>query len=138
MSFDSKKQINNQRINHYYALFIDKLIKEYKDKYGGHFVDHEGNLTVNFVGEIESINEEMIFKNVKYNKVEFSLDYLKKVVNMLTNQMIDLEIAMIEINEKNNKVIVYIENIDESKKNRVKKIIDSPAIEFKNQTLKIS
>jgi hypothetical protein len=51
--------------------------------------------------------------------------------------MIELDISAIDLDEKENRVYVYLENIDDVKLNRIKAVIDSPAIEFKEHKLKV-
>jgi hypothetical protein len=111
-----------------------KKNKKYEDDYAGSYIDEEGNLNINFVGEVA---EDLKIDKVKYHKVKYSLKHLDSVTTELTDSMVDLGITMIEPNEIDNKVYVYLKNINPEMINKVKKVFNSSAIEFKSQELTI-
>jgi uncharacterized protein YehS (DUF1456 family) len=139
------KFIVNQNIA--YEKF--NIIKEhYKNKYGkenaanyaGAYLDEEGNLNINLVddtnvsGDSDSDLKSLVKDDsVKYHKVKYSYDHLNGIISKLNNKMIDLDINAIELDEQNNKIYIYLKDLSEIKTSNIKKLINSSAVEFKQQ-----
>lgn len=108
----------------------------YASEYGGAYIDEKGTLNVNIVGDgpnikklIESANTKTI--NIKYHSVKYSLQNLKDMDNSLCDRLVELGIKALEVDEKNNKLIIYLKDLQDAQKiENIKKIIDSPAIEY--------
>jgi len=111
---------------------ISQLENDYISEYGGVYLDAEGILNVNIVGEAKNIKNLLKDSNVKYHNVKYTKKQLSEINNSLCDRLIELGISAMELDQANNKVIVYLENPDDTKKiDNIKKIIDSPAIEYK-------
>lgn len=106
------------------------------EQYAGLYME-EGIYHINIVGDTDHLQDKVKLDNVKLHSVNYSLTYLDEVAKVLTDNMLDLDISVIETNEKDNKVYIYIKDIDDSKLDRIKKVIDSPVIEAKEQVLSI-
>ena len=109
--------------------------KEYPDNFGGSYIDKEGNLNINIVGEdANDIKALLKSDKVKYHKVKYSKNYLEELVDKLNKCAIEhpdeFGIEQVVLSESNNKIIVYLRNMSDNEINAVKKIVDSPAIEF--------
>ncbi|MDR3601602.1 MAG: hypothetical protein P4L49_14165 [Desulfosporosinus sp.] len=108
----------------------------YASEYGGAYIDEEGTLNVNIVGDgqnikklIESANTKAI--NINYHSIKYSLQNLKDMDNSLCDRLVELGIKALEVDEKNNKLIIYLKDLQDTQKiQNIKKIIDSPAIEY--------
>lgn len=115
--------IGKPHILNHLGLEIDDEI------YAGSYVDEEGVFNINIVGAIDAFNNKT--GKIKFHSVDYSLKYLDEVAKFLTENMLDLGISAIEPNEKDNKVYIYLKDLDENKRIRIKNVIDSPAIEAK-------
>jgi len=153
--FVNADESNNQSMllsnqNEAYDNF-NKLQDHYMETYGnvhpenyaGVYLDNEGNLIVNMV-ENETIaggNEadlKALLKSdkVSFHKVKYSYNYLNDIINDLNDKMIELNISAIELDEQNNKVYIYLEDLNEANICEIEKVVNSPAVEFKQKLLK--
>lgn len=117
-----------------YKLFDDKsnleLQKKYLNEYGGSYLDEKGILNINILHGGRNIKKIIQNQNVKYHDVKFTYMYLKEIYNMLSEQMKDLNIYVVELDERNNKVIIYLKDLEDSQE--IDKFIsDLNAIEYK-------
>ncbi|GKX29578.1 hypothetical protein SH1V18_20580 [Vallitalea longa] len=121
---------------------------ELAEYYGGAYIDDEGYLNINIKNHdnkfnIEDTGLKMIQDSneaIKYHYVKKTKKELKEAVNKLNNRMKELAISQIELSEKNNKVYIYMNNIEDmERKEQIMKLVDSEAIEFKqtNKQLEI-
>lgn len=133
-----KSNLKQSNYQNNYVELIKQLKNNYKDIYAGGYLDDESYFNANFIegANTEDI-EELKSNKVRIHYVKFSLIELERIIEALNKIIKDLGIAAVELDEKENKVYVYFENMDDTKINKVKGIIDSPAIEFREQTLKI-
>ncbi|WBW97502.1 hypothetical protein [Oceanirhabdus sp. W0125-5] len=117
---------------------LDKLKNEYIDIFAGYYIDDEGKSNLNFVkgADITEIKDS-IRDAININYVKFSLNYLEEIIELLNDKMTELDIAVIELNQKENRVVVYLKDVEETKINKIKAIIDSSAIEFKEMIGKL-
>lgn len=104
------------------------------EQYAGLYLE-DGIYNINIVGEFDDFKDKVKLDNVKFHSVDYSLQYLDEVAAVLSNNMQKLGISMIETNEQDNKVYVYIKGLDDHKRMRIKNVIDSPAIEAREQYL---
>jgi len=102
------------------------------EQYAGSYIDN-GIYHINIVGDTDDFKDQVKLDNIELHSVDYSLKYLDEVAKVLTDNMLELGISVIETSEKDNKVYIYIKDIDDSKLNRIKKVIDSPVIEAKEQ-----
>lgn len=143
--FDNRQNtVENKPIQYYQEVLqdhklLDKLKSEYTEVYAGIYIDDEGKTNINFVegADITEI-EDSIRDAININYVEFSLNFLEDIIELLNNKIIELDIALMVLSEKENKVVVYLRNLEETKINKIKDIIDSSAIEFKEMIEKIT
>ncbi len=70
--------------------------------------------------------------------ITYSREELEHISNKLSAKMIELGIKFMAIDETTNRVKVYLDKIDASKISKIKKVIDSPAIEFIEQEINMS
>jgi hypothetical protein len=117
---------------------IKEKIKGSKDekRYAGAYIDEDGYLNVNFVSEVESIKEKAKLKNTKYHSVEFALEHLEELMEAVINdESIIKDISMVELSQKDNSINIYLKELEDSKAQKIKKTLDTPAIKFKKQEL---
>lgn len=129
----------NNLLDRKYKTEENQKINEYDQFYAGAFIDDEGRLHVNVVEGTDA--EEVIgskYRNAIIHYVKFSLKDLENIYEVLSDKMIELGISSIAVNEKENKVDVYINELDETNINRIKEVIDSPAIVFKERDIKFN
>lgn len=55
---------------------------------------------------------------------------MNTLTNKLSGKMIELGIKSVELDDRNNKVIITLDKVDKEKENRIKKEIDSPAMDI--------
>lgn len=106
------------------------------EQYAGLYID-DGIYHINIVGDAADFKDKEIADGVQFHSVNYSLQHLNEVAEVLRKNMQNLGISMIAINEKDNKVDVYIKGLDDHKRMRIKNVIDSPAIEAKEQHLEL-
>ncbi|WP_113673132.1 hypothetical protein [Vallitalea guaymasensis] len=121
--------------------------KELTESYGGAYIDDEGYLHVNIkqVNKFKMVNDSI--KNIKDNNESVKYHYVKKskkeleaIVNTLNKKFTELEISFMTLSEKDNKVYIWLDDINDIEKQKeISEIIDSNAIEFKqvDKTLSI-
>ncbi len=139
-----KGNVHNMYMDNYVKIinhFKTAYGKESADNYAGAYFDEKGELIINVVdNEKENgINKENIQKvfntlntqNVKVKIVEYSLKELDIVALKLKGLMIELDINSIERDDENNKVYIYLNNLNNDSINKVKNIIDVPYVEFR-------
>lgn len=128
-NIDNAEEVNQAEKLESYQKLTQKLSE---NEYGGGYIDDEGFLNVNIVGNnAEKVKELTKGEQVKYHQVKYSLSDLKDIINTLNTKYYQLGIKRIELDEKNNKVNVYLDSLEESKINSIKNIVDSEAIEIK-------
>lgn len=98
------------------------------EQFGGLYIE-DGLYHVNIVGSIDDYQDKVKLDNVKLHSVNYSLKHLNEVAKVLSDNMLELGISIITTDEKDNKVYIYIKDLDDSKINSIKKVIDSPVIE---------
>ncbi len=123
----SEKLINYEEI-------IGRISIDYEDCYAGAYIDNEGILNINFKNIIPDISIYNCIR-IKCHIVNYSLNYLQNIINILTKNILTLEISQLELDEKNNKIYIYMEKLVSTKIERVKNLIDPFAVEFKEKRL---
>lgn len=143
--FQSNQNVAYENYNTIKEHYKTKYGKDHPENYAGAYLDEEGNLNINLVGDNgivgESDNDLRILvkdDKIKYHKVKYSLNHLDNIINSLNDKMVSLDIAAIELDEQNNKVYIYLNDLNNTQISKIKKVIDSPAIEFKQQEQKIT
>jgi len=106
------------------------------EQYGGIYIE-DGIYHINLVGSTDDFQDKVKLDNVSFHSVNYSLKYLNSVAKVLTDNMLNLDISVITTDEKDNKVYIYIKDIDDSKIEGIKKVIDSPVIVAREQVLNI-
>lgn len=139
----SQKILKQEKALSNYFEITDKIndTKEYKDAYAGAYIDTDGNLNINFVEEkniINSIEKELKLEDVKFHSKKHSLADLNNVMNILSSKMVALDIGQIVLDEENNKVYVYLNDLNSNKINIISKLVTPSAIEFKKQEVKFT
>ncbi len=142
--------ISNREVNEIQAIENHVKILEYYQKnnfrnFAGTYIDEEGYLNVNLVGNqaVESNDEKSLknilgASNVKFHNVTYSINDLDGAIASLNKIMVDQDISMIERDDQSNKVYVYLKDVNGTKINDIKKIIDSPFIEFRESSAEIT
>lgn len=111
-------------------MFKDKYRKEYPTYFAGCYIDDEGNLNVNISGDDKQEIKNLVKDDkVKVHKVKYSLEYLENIINTLNPKMGELGITRIRLSEKNNKVYIYLNTLNESSINYINAIANTSAIE---------
>lgn len=108
--------------------------KEFNDNFAGVYIDEQGNLNVNYAGDVEKFKNSVKLDNVIFHAAKYQYNHLENVVNMLNNRMVELDIRSVELDEKNNKVVITIDKMESNKVSKIKAIVDSPAMEVIEQT----
>lgn len=118
-----------------------KLSKEQDIAYAGKFIDEKGTLNIALVyntarnieqkemeEKINNINNSGVIKiKMKIIDAQFSFKELKNANKILVKNIKKLEkkgLTGFEIDEKKNRIIVYVEKINEDIKNEISKLID--------------
>lgn len=134
----NKYKDNKVTLNKINEDLINTMEFEYYNSFAGSYLDENG-LNINLV---KGANAEEIKVLNKYNAiihyVDFSLTDLNKIISILSEKMKELDIEAVGLDERENKVIVYLDGIDEVKIEKIKSVSNSTAIEFKDQKLKFS
>jgi hypothetical protein len=113
-------------------------MQKYPDVYAGAYFDEKGRFhilltTHNVQPEIKNL----LPSDTVVHYVQYSLDTLEKLRNDLVQQMATLHIVAIAINEKTNKIEVYLESLDQSIVEKINEIINPNAVEYKKHDLKV-
>ncbi len=120
------------------SIDVEYLRNTYPEEFGGSYFDAERNLNVNLVGDGKSIKELLKDKSVKYHTVKYSKKYLEEINNALCDKIQELGIILLMVDEPNNKVVIYLNNPEDTTAiSNIKRIVDSPAIEYKKEKIKI-
>lgn len=119
---------------------IKKISEDHKDVYGGVFLDECEKRKIVIVKDISKSELKTINRyrpKVDYIFGEYNLSYLKEVYKTIYPEwMKDSEdniIDLVHLSEENNRVEVYFNELNDENIARIKKIIDSDAIVFKEQ-----
>ncbi len=122
-----------------YNIIEEKYNGNYPDNYAGSYIDDQGDLTVCVTGDnFDNIKDIVKNSKVKYQtKKSFSLNYLNKTIDKISKDMTTLDVSAVELDEKNNKIYVYVNNLNNEKEEKIKELVNSPAIEIKNQDLNV-
>lgn len=110
---------------------IENVQDNYPDNYGGAYIDSNGILNINIVGDDSNIKKD---SNVIYHKVKFSLKDLNKAVDKLGKQMQTLGIGALGCDEEKNRVVVWLSNLDDQTIDLIKSNVDNPEmLEFEHK-----
>lgn len=102
---------------------VNKYKSLYPDNYGGAYIDENGTLTINIVGDESSVSKD---PNVIYHKVKYTLFELQNAADKLTEKMLTLDIVTIGVDEEKNKVIVTIKEMDPQTIDLIIKTVANP------------
>lgn len=123
----------------------DKAIKSYEkvikdinkdmeksEKYSGAFIDEKGNLNINVVGDINTFSSELNTDGgIAYKSVKHSYKELERINKLLIKDMVSLDISKISLNEKENRVEVYLKALESDKIDKIKALVkNDSAVEF--------
>lgn len=123
---------NEMKSNDVFREVQQKFNSETATEYGGAYLDEEGNLNVNIVGEGKKVKELFENKDVNFHKVNYTYESLDSLYKLLSDDMLDLNISLVEVDQQNNKVVVYTEDIDNSE--GIKKLTkNSSALEVRKK-----
>jgi hypothetical protein len=118
---DSLKLTNEQ--------IISSIKSKYPEIYGGAYIENE-KLNINLIGEVTNSELKSFIDNqdIIVHSVKYSLEQLNEAFNNISKSVS----ASIELNEKENKIIIYVdkESQDEIEK-AVKNIASDDIVEFK-------
>lgn len=114
---------------------INKIKELYPDNYAGCYFDNNHRLNINYVGtNLSSLKKLLNEYNAKYHKVKYSYGYLNEINEKLCDNAIKLGISAVEFGEKDNRIYVYLKDInDNGKIQRIKLFIKSQAIVFRKK-----
>lgn len=125
---------NEMKSNDVFREVQQKFNSETATEYGGAYLDEEGNLNVNIVGEGKKVKELFENKDVNFHKVNYTYESLDSLYKLLSDDMLDLNISLVEVDQQNNKVVVYTEDIDNSE--GIKKLTkNSSALEVRKKDM---
>lgn len=102
---------------------VNKYKSLYPDNYGGAYIDENGILNINIVGDESSFSKE---PNVIYHKVKYTLVELQNALDKLTEKMQTLDIVTVGVDEEKNKVIVTVKSMDSQTVDLIKKTVSDP------------
>ena len=105
----SKMRINNQGRSLENAAQIEKIIfgnAELEDSYAGLYLDENGNLVVNYVGDYSKIKDQISTEGTTLKNVSNNLKALKDANQKFQNMLGQNGIQSVELSIKNNRVIV--------------------------------
>ncbi len=108
------------------------------ERFGGYYSDSEGNLVLAFTEDVDPY-KEFGLKTALVKRVKFSLQYLNEVQDAISNMVKashgrhDLKIAATSVDMEANRVVVWVDDMDEAVLGRIKRMVGSEALEFKKQ-----
>lgn len=112
----SKMRINNQGRSLENAAQIEKIIfgnAELEDSYAGLYLDENGNLVVNYVGDYSKIKDQISTEGTTFKNVSNNLKALEDANQKFQNMLGQNGIQSVELSIKNNRVIVtYSSTLD--------------------------
>lgn len=117
----------------------------YDENYGGAYIDEEGNLVVQLVDssneEVEELKENTGNSNIKIENCEYAYNELIYVITEINDNLdylLENEVIISEMYEDvyNNCVIICIKDFTDDKEKIIRKIIDSPCMEFKEESIR--
>lgn len=110
----------------------------YPSNYGGIYIDDNNDLHIQYVDEIDTLNDSMQDFEVIYDSVEYSYNYLTEICSTLIPKMNEFEITVLFVDEFQNKISVStgISNRDEIIRYLMEQnaSFDERCISFANQT----
>ncbi len=133
---------NASRFKEKYAkIYVSKTSQkvdiEYPSNYAGVYIDEYNNLHIAYTDEIKSLDERMSEYDVQYDKVNYSMIYLRKIYDIIVSKMDIFNISNAYIDEINNSVSIFVESKKENEileylKNNVKNF-EEKSICFQNE-----
>lgn len=127
---EKKKEEINKNLSSHEQMSGDSysLRDNHKSIFAGSYLDEAGKLHFNLVNK-SNINEieNMIPDHTIIHYVDFSLEELESTFAILNKNMKELKIS---INEKDNKIYVYLKNEDKEIISKINSIVDSKIIEY--------
>lgn len=104
-----------------------------KNNFGGIYLDDDGNLVVNVVdlGQTEEIYTNLDTRTadkIKFEKVNYSLDYLEKAVDMLVPYMNKYDIITLDADDRTNQLVICITDNSEENMSELLATIESMSI----------
>lgn len=117
---------------------IEIFSRTYLDSYAGCFYDGNNTLHINLVNGTE-VRNIMEFNNMKFEYVfvEFSLKQLQETLEKVKGIMEELEISTVELNEKDNKVIIYTKSDKDYLMKKLKVLVNVKTIILKDKEMNI-
>lgn len=104
----------------------------YPDSYAGAYIDDNGNLNINLSDDGASIKSAVNDDRTIYHSVAFSNKQLNNAVKFLNNYLGKDGIVATEVDEKNDKVYVYLQNANDT--SIVNQLVSNfPFVEIKQQ-----
>lgn len=130
----NKSERKNYKENTQPTLFnLAKFRDDHNNIYGGSYIDQKGYINLMLIEgtKVKDIpelsNDRVIVHYVKYTYKE-----LENILNLFNPRIQELGIFSIGINDEKNNVEILIQDMTDEKINKIKKVYDSPAIEFNN------
>ena len=125
--------IRNQSVSLEKVSVINELLQNdeaFSSTYAGRYLDNEGNLVI-LVTKPQEVVTTKALSNVRWEQVDYSYDYLEKIASILRDAMEEnTHITRVGVREKQNRVVVGVSAIEDEVLEKIKKLVDSPAIEF--------
>lgn len=139
----TREALQEQALEQYASLldsFGDSLEMNYPDYYAGAYLNSESKLVIKTANpsatakrslQAAAQNEALLFE-----EAEYSYDELIEIKDAIFNYMEGhpdkgrLPIELCSLDEENNRVVVYLQELTDENIARVKNVVDSPAISF--------
>lgn len=123
------KQEEVPRMEKYSDISKSILEKNFPSHYGGSFIDSNGILNINWVGDNEEEVKNLIKNSeVIVNKVQFTLNCLNEIKLSLRRNMSELNIKYMFVGIEENRVLIFVKDFTQVKK--IKEIVNLDAIQI--------
>lgn len=85
-----------------------KEVISFPDNYAGSYIDSNNQLHILYVSDTKNLTNGLTEKKASYDKVNYSYNYLSKIVDLLTLKILDFSISTVGVNEIKNNVTVSV------------------------------
>ncbi|QTH42999.1 hypothetical protein J4772_00445 [Cohnella sp. LGH] len=104
--------------------------KSANDSYAGVYIDNEGILNVNVVGDVAKLKTLTAAEDIKYHQVKYTYAELEKGLLALQDKLAELSISQVGIDEIQNKLSIHVKELDDQKIQAISKYIDPEIADF--------
>lgn len=83
-----------------------EAVLEFPDNYGGSYIDNDNDLHILYTDELNTLNIASVQEYAEFDCVNYSYNYLNDIVDILSDNLIELGITTTYMDEVLNKVVV--------------------------------